>query len=325
MSKLSDAAALIQRSQRIAVSTHVTPDADAIGSLLGLGLSLELAGKQALLLCDDPVPRALAFLPGSDAVQISLPDDFTADLLISLDASDTERLGTPVQPLLESGIPVLNIDHHVTNLNYGTVNLVVDNASTAEVLLPLLDALNLPLTQDTATCLLAGVVGDTRSFSTSNVTPETLTNAARLTGAGADLALVTEMIFNRRSYNVLRLWGLGLGNLHLDKNVIWTALSLGSRRRMGLDWNGANGLSSLLISAKEANIAAVFVEQPDNKVDVSLRARPGYDVATVALSLGGGGHPQAAGCVLIGRFTEVTQRVVKLLMTQAAQPGDEAR
>jgi phosphoesterase RecJ-like protein len=323
MGSLDDAVALIGQARRIAIVAHSSPDQDAIGSLLGLGLALETVGKRVALLCDDPVPRLLRFLPGSDRVHSALPADFTPDLLVSLDSSDTDRLGRVAQPLLEGGIPVLNVDHHVTNVNYGTVNLVEDRASAAEVLLPLLDALAIPLTRDVATCLLAGVVGDTRSFSTANVTADTLTAAVRLVEAGADLAYVTEMALNRCTVNALHVWGLGLSALQLEDGVLWTAIPLESRRRMGLVGVGSNKLSSMLIGAVEANVAAVFEEQPGDQVEISFRARPGYEVASLALSLGGGGHPLAAGCTLEGSLDEVVQRVVGLLKAQVAQPTGE--
>ncbi len=315
---------LIQRAQRIVIATHVSPDVDAIGSLLGLGLTLERLGKQIILLCGDPVPHALAFLPGSNKVQSAIPCEFDADLIVTLDSSDTERLGEAVQSLVESGTPVANIDHHVTNSGYGMHNLVLPGcASTAELLLLLLDALDAPLSQDVATCLLAGVVGDTRSFSVAGVTPETLLAAARMVGAGANIAHVTEMTFGRRSLDTLRLWGLGLTRIRADGDVVWTVLSLEARKQAGLHDTGMSGLSSLLIDAEEANIAVAFFEQSGGQIEISFRARPGNDVATVALALGGGGHPLAAGALVEGSLDEVVRRVIGMLKVKTAQPEGE--
>lgn len=322
MSPIEDAARLIKASNRVAIATHVSPDSDAVGSLLGLGLALRTLGKEVALLCDDPAPARLRFLPGSDGIAAST--DLQADLFIGVDASDPERLGKISAAWLSGDIPVLNIDHHVTNTGFGAINLVDPQAAaTTEVLLPLLDALGVALTADIATCLATGLVGDTRSFSTSNVTPSTFLVAARLLEAGIDLAMITELVFNRRSLSMLRLWGLGLANLFMEDGVIWTAVPLAARREVGLREIGDTGMSNLLISVDDANIAAVFTEQPEGKVDISFRARPGYDVAGVALSLGGGGHTLAAGCVIAGTLDEAVARVVPLLKAQTANPAEK--
>ena len=319
MTPIEEAVRLMGSSQRIVIATHVSPDPDALGSLLGLGLGLQSMDKQIAFLCDDPVPSKLRFLPGSDAVTSST--DLQADLFIGVDASDPERLGNCSATWLSANIPVLNIDHHITNVNFGTVNLVDPQAAaTTEVLPSVLDALGVTITKEIATCLAAGLIGDTRSFATSNVTSNTMHIAARLIEAGIDLATITESVFSKRSLSTLRLWGLGLGNLHMDDSVIWTAISTAERRNIGLRDISDTGLSNILLSAEEANISAVFTEKPDNQVDISFRARPEYDVATVALSLGGGGHSQAAGCLIKGSLEEIIERVIPLLKAQISPP-----
>lgn len=320
MSDLEQAADLIRQAGRILAVTHLNPDPDAIGSLLGMDHILHALGKDVTLICDDPLPRSLAFLPGSQDVRQTIPESFAPQLIIGLDSSDVERLGTAIAPSLSGGIPVLNIDHHLTNTLYGGVNVVIDRASTAEILLPLADALGVGLSQKMATCILAGLIGDTRSFSTASVAPETFQAAARLIEAGADLADITERVFNRKTFNQLRLWGLALSHLALEDRVIWATIPRPDRVQLGLPDSGLNGLSNLLLSIAEANISAVFTEQDDGVIDVSMRARPSFDVAAVALSLGGGGHALAAGCKLAGSLDEAARRVVALLKVQTSQP-----
>jgi phosphoesterase RecJ-like protein len=322
MSPIEEAVKLIRASSRVVIATHVSPDSDAIGSLLGLGLALRSLGKEVALLCDDPAPARLRFLPGSDGIASST--DLQAELFIGVDASDPPRLGECSAAWLAGDTPVINIDHHITNLNFGSINLVDPKAAaTAEALLPVLDALGVTLTVDIATCLATGLIGDTRSFSTSNVTPNTFLAAARLLEVGIDLARITEIVFNRRSLSILKLWGLGLTNLSLEDHVIWTSIPLAARRQVGLRDIGDTGMSNLLISVDEANIAAVFTEQAATQIDVSFRARPGYDVASVALALGGGGHTLAAGCLIEGTLDEVIGRVIPLLKAQIANPADK--
>ncbi len=315
---LHDAVEFIRRAEKVALVAHLSPDPDAIGALLGLGHTIRLLGKQVVLLCDDPVPREVVFLPGSALVQTVSPDGFIPDVLVGVDASDAERLGQAWTQLAAFQPLTMSIDHHITNLRFGAVNLVNPAwASTAEGVLVLVDALGVALTPDIADCLLAGIVGDTRNFSTASTTPGSLEAAARLVSAGANIARVSEMIFNRRTVTLLRHWGVGLSNLHFVDGLIWTAISLPERQRIGASAANGSGLSNLLISAEEANIAAVFTEQEDGTVDMSLRARPGFDVAKVALTLGGGGHTLAAGATVAGALDEVIESAIPLLKQAA--------
>lgn len=311
---LAEIARRVNGARRVAIATHVMPDPDAVGSSLGLALALKSLGKEVVILSDDPLPDEVEFLPSASLFGAALPVGFVPDLLIALDSSDPERLGETAAPLLGAGVPIVNIDHHITNLRFGQVNLVEPAcAAVAEQLVPVIDALNVSFTQEIATCLLAGIVGDTRSFSTPSVTPETLRAAARLVESGADLAAITHAIFERHSFGMLRLWGLALSSLQIENGLIWATIPANDRHHLDLLGVEAKGLSSLLLSAEEASIAAVFTELADGQVEVSLRARPDYDVAAAALALGGGGHPLAAGCTVSGPLAEAVARVLAAL------------
>ena len=121
MTMLNDIAAGLGKAERIAVVSHADPDPDAIGSTLGLTLALRALGKTVVALNDDAPPAEIAFLPGADTLSKQVPDGFEPQVLVCLDSSDTVRLGKVAAPLLPSGIPVYNVDHHVTNLNYGSL------------------------------------------------------------------------------------------------------------------------------------------------------------------------------------------------------------
>jgi phosphoesterase RecJ-like protein len=311
---LADAVKLIQSARRIAIASHISPDSDAIGSTTGLGIALSGIDKQVVLLSADPVPENLRFLPASDQVTNSVPPDFEIELLIALDSSDGERLGEKFQPLLDGSLPVVNFDHHITNENYGTVNLVYGNCpATAEALLVLLDALSIDLTPDIATCLMAGLVGDTRGFGVEAVGPDTFLAAARLQAQCIDLPGIVSSVLHWRTVDILRLWGVGLAVLHFEDGILWTALRADRMRELDLANVGKPELSSLLITAQEADIAVVFTEKHDGKVDISFRAKPGFDVSNVAAELGGGGHRLAAGCLVDNPLDETIKMVVELL------------
>lgn len=318
-SALAAAVELLSRAKHIAAAAHITPDPDAIGSLLGFGLALREMGKQVTLLCDDPVPGSLRFLHASETIQDSIDPDTQVDLFVSLDASDIERLGAIVTPFFANSLPVLVIDHHITNIGFGTTNLVNPAwSATAEGVVELLRAMHHPLSHDVALCLLTGLVGDTRSFSTTNTTPDSMVAAAELMRTGADIRYVTEMLFNRRTLDSLRIWGIGLSHIHVTDGVVWSVISVEDRQKQGVEETNGAGLSNMLVTVDDAKIGAVFTEQPDGVVDASFRARPGYDVATVAFSLGGGGHAAAAGAKLQGPLMETARKVVALLTVAAS-------
>lgn len=319
---LKQASQLIQSAHRPLLICHVSPDGDAIGSLTGLGLALRRVGQEPILACSDTVPQRFDFVPGAESVVQEVNETF--DLVISLDASDLRRLGDFPQVPTFGDVPLLNVDHHLTNLDFGTVNLVDPHASsTAEVVFELLDYMSIPIDGQVATCLLTGIVTDTRGFRTSNVSTPVMEAVLRLMKAGASLPYITHQGLNRRPTAVILLWRAALTRLRIEDRLIWTSIPLAMRRDVGYAGNGDAGLVSFLISADDADVAVVFVEGDDGQVDVGLRAVPGFDVARVALQLGGGGHALAAGCSLPGPLEQAQVRMLAALRADLARQRRE--
>ncbi len=315
---LKQASQLIRSAHRPLLICHIAPDGDAIGSLTGLGRALRHEGLEPIMACSDPVPARFNYIPYVGAIVQDVSASF--DLVISLDCSDLKRLGHfPQMPTFRS-VPLLNIDHHLTNLDFGDVNLVDPHASSAaEVVLRLLEHMALPLDAELATCLLTGIVADTRGLRTSNVTIQVMDAALRLMKAGASLPYITHHTLDRRPTTAIRLWGATLAQLHIEDRVIWTSIPLAMRRTAGYAGNGDAGLVSFLVSGDDADVAVVFVEREDGRIEVGLRAVPGFDVAQVALQLGGGGHALAAGCNLPGPLGEAQARVLAALRADLAR------
>ena len=309
---LKQASQLIQSAHRPLLICHVAPDGDAVGSLMGLGRALRQMGLEPVLACSDPIPAKFNYIPDVETVVRDVSTSF--DLIISLDCSDMERLGRFTQVQAFESTPLLNIDHHLTNLNFGDINLVDARASsTAEVVLWLLEYMAVPLDAELATCLLTGIVTDTRGFRTSNVTVQVMEAALQLMGAGASLPHITQRTLDRRPTTAILLWRESLSSLQIKGRIVWTTISLAMRRAAGYGGNGDAGLVSFLVSADDADIAAVFIEREDGRIEVSMRATPGLDVAQVALQFGGGGHALAAGCSISGSLGEVQAQVLAAL------------
>ncbi|MEW5870260.1 MAG: DHH family phosphoesterase [Chloroflexota bacterium] len=292
---------LFQSAQRVLLASHIRPDGDAIGSLVGMGLALQEAGKQVQMVLADGVPSKLRFLPGSEQVRTRVKDAF--DLFCVLDCSDMERVGEIVPA---GTVPDVNIDHHRTNLNFARLNLVdVQAVSTTELVYGLLQALGWEPSLDVYSALLTGLITDTIGFRTSNMTAAALRLAAELVDAGADLPGLYQKALGSRSFQAARFWGAGLSGLQLEDRLVWTTLTLADRQAANYNGRDDADLVNLLSSIENADIAIIFVEQPDGRVKVSWRAQPGFDVSELALKFGGGGHAAAAGADIKGSLEEV--------------------
>jgi len=296
----------IRTSQRVLVATHVRPDGDAIGSLLGLGLALRQAGKSVQMLSTDGVPVSYRHLPGSQDIIQRPEGEF--DLTIVLDCSDQDRAGKNFNGF---NPPDLNIDHHVTNLLFAKLNLVDTTAvATAEILAGNLGGWDLPMTPDVAAALLTGIITDTLGFRTSNMTPKVLRLAADLMEVGAALPDLYQRSLVERSFEAMRFWAAGLAKLEREGPIVWTTLSMADRQGTGYPGRDDADLINELSAITDAAVSIVFVEQPSGNIKVSWRAQPGIDVSAIALRFGGGGHPSAAGAEVEGTLDDVRQRII---------------
>jgi bifunctional oligoribonuclease and PAP phosphatase NrnA len=309
----------IDDAQTVLVLTHVDPDGDAIGSLTAVGNALARMGKQVTMACDDSVPVRFRFLPLTDKVQKGISPEAVFDLAIALDCGDESRMGRTFADLNQKPF-LINIDHHVTNTSFGQINLVDGEAtSTAEMLYELFVAIGVEITADIALSLLTGVVTDTLGFRIVGVTPRTMEITSALMAAGADLSLVTMLALNLKPLSTIRLWQLGLNQMKLDGGLAWTSLSYKAQQEIGFNSPSSVGLVNILANIEEAVMSAVLLEQQDGSVRVGFRCRPPYSVSEVALNLGGGGHPLAAGCTLDGPLAKAEALVVGMCKESITQ------
>lgn len=304
-----------QTAKRILVLSHIRPDGDAVGSLLGLGMALAGIGKEVQMVLEDGVPSSFRHLVGSERIATRPEGQF--DLVVAVDASDLERIGKVLNAIQrrdsrQSDVPDINIDHHVTNLNFARYNLVVtDAAATAEIIANHLGNFGLTLNQAIASALLTGIITDTIGFRTVNMAPQVLHTAAALMEAGADLPSLQMSALHRRSFVTAKLWGLGLSKLRREGPIVWTSLTGKDRQEVGYPGRDDGDLINLVSSIDEAAIAMVFVEQNNGTIKISLRAQTGLDVSRIAQAFGGGGHMAAAGAQIEGTLEEVQEKVLQ--------------
>ena len=311
---VSDFSSLIQRlrqASRILLITHVSPDSDAIGSELGMAHALRLLGKSATPSCADAIRDRFDILPGHAEVVTQVNSAF--DLAMALDCGDEPRLGSVWANLPDPKPFLINIDHHISNTRFGQINWIDPSAaSTAEMVLQVVDQLGIPLNQEIAICLLYGIVGDTLGFRTPNTTPRQLQYAERCMAAGASLYESIDQQFNQRPRSLVCLWGKAITAMQIKDRIAYTAVSKAMRDACGMGISDLN-LSSFLVSINEVDRAAVLVEKDDGSIEISLRAKRGFNVSNAAVALGGGGHPLAAGATIAGPMNAATQQVLLAL------------
>ncbi len=309
--EVCNARQLIQSATNIVVVTHIRPDGDAVGSLLGLGLALEAAGKSVQMISGDGVPSTFRFLAGSDRIRTHIEElSGVLDLVVVVDASELSRTGTVLEGYPS---PHINIDHHPTNTFFAGINLVeVTAVACAEMIALLLPDLGLTTDKPVAEALLAGMLTDTIGFRTNNMSTRALNVASSLMDKGANLSEIYQKVLLQRSFQAMRIWGSGLSNLQRDGRIVWTALTLEDRKIAGYPGRDDADLINILSSISDIDISLIFVEQPDGNVKVSWRAASTIDVSGVAQWFGGGGHRAAAGATMPGPLAEAQKKVLEV-------------
>jgi len=320
---LAAAAAALRPARRVAVLGHVNPEPDCIGSTLGVTLCLRRAGLEAQAFNVDPVPEHLRFLPGvEELVQSSrLPGGWGAICVV--DTTDPERAGGLLHQI-PAGTPVVNVDHHLSNTRFGSVNWVEPQASSVgEMVCHLAGALQVPLTREIATNLLAAILGDTGSFRFANTTPSALRAAARLVEAGARPDLVAEGLYGGKRSQELRLLGEVLGTFQVGAGgaLAWIEVHRAALDRAGLGLDDIEGFIDYPRTVRGVELAVAFKENGPATTRVSFRSRGRVDVAALAARFGGGGHRNAAGCTVALPLREARPLVLGAAEQALAGPG----
>jgi phosphoesterase RecJ-like protein len=298
----------LAEARQVVIASHVRPDGDAVGSLLGLGLALQGAGKQVQMILVDGCPASFRHLDGSDQIQKTPQGEF--DTFITVDCADFKRVGKVFETI---GPPHINIDHHITNEKFGQLNLIeAEEVATSAILTNHLPEWGLQITQPVAAALLTGIITDTLGFRTANTTPEAMRQAASLMETGVDMPEIYMRALVRRSYPAARYWGAGLSSLESKHGIVWGTLTVANRKQAGYGGNDDADLINIISAIDGNKVGMIFVEQTDQHVKISWRAlEPGIDVSPIAKHFGGGGHAAAAGADIPGTLSEVQPLVLK--------------
>ncbi len=285
---------------------HVHPDGDVLGTLLALGLSLEAAGWSVTYAGPHPVPEVLAFLPGAARWQVWSAPPHAFDVIVLTDCPNPDRTEGLLDGTRGAASRVLNIDHHPDNRGYGTVNWIDPSAAaTGEMVFDLIRALGHRVSPEIALNLFTAIHTDTGSFRYSNTTTRTFRIAAELTASGADPALVSDRLYQRRAPGALGTLGEVLRRVRVseDGRVAWLAVPHGLCSEAFL---AAEDLVTYPRSIEGVEVALLLREEAGGLVKASLRGKGQVAVNRIAHRFGGGGHENAAGCTLRATLEEAT-------------------
>jgi phosphoesterase RecJ-like protein len=298
----------LTKAQDILIVSHIRPDGDAVGSLLGLGLALRSTKKNVQMVLADGVPSAFRHLEGVDQIKTRVEGAF--DTFITVDCADFKRTGRPFESFRQ---PDLNIDHHITNEKFGILNLIEgEEVATSAILTNHLPRWGFAITQPVAAALLTGIITDTLGFRTANITPEAMRQVATLMDTGVDMPELYMRGFVRRSYEATRYWAEGLSKLQRKDGIVWCTLTLEDRKAAGYSGNDDADLINTISAIDGFKVGMIFVQQAEHRVKISWRAlEPGIDVSPVAQHFGGGGHAAAAGADVEGKLEEIQTDVLQ--------------
>jgi phosphoesterase RecJ-like protein len=325
VSDLGRAADALRDARAVAIACHLNPDADALGSMLGLAAFLRVRGTEVTTSYPNtPLapPRWAALLPGSDRlVEVK---DFPKEpaVMVTCDCASADRLG-PLLPVAHRAGELIWIDHHRSNDGLGTIPLVdPDASSTCEMVWRLIKEMGGEIPNDTAICLYAGLVTDTGRFQYEATTPDTLRLAADLREFDFDHTRLVQALYedNRREY--LTLVGRALGRLQHEPEVdlVWTYLTQADFRNSGVHAAETEDLIDVIRTDRDSDVAALVKQQRDGRFKVSVRSRGAHDLSAIAASFGGGGHRLAAGYTSTHGPAGTIERLVAALRGETVEP-----
>ncbi len=309
---LSQVVELIENKNSFAITTHVRPDGDGIGSSLGLCWLLRSLGKEAEVVLRDDIPPSYRQLPGAGEVKKVSAVNGKYDAVFVIECSDLARPGIGN---LENQLTV-NIDHHATSEHFGTINWIDATASAVgEMIYNLCKAIGGRISKEIAECVYLALVTDTGSFHFSNTTDRTLKVASELVKAGAKPHVISEVVYNSYSWSRIELMRQVLDTVKRDETgrVAWMRQSMKMVEKAGAVDGDNNGFVNMPLAAKDVFAVCYMREVQPNAYRVSLRSKGNLNVAKIAEKFGGGGHRNAAGCRVTGDWDECENRLVSTL------------
>jgi len=305
---------LIDSNETFLMISHVSPDGDAIGSILALGHVLESLGKKVFYRNEDGVPSSLSFLPHAQAVEQPGDEVLEVDVVFALDCATQPRLGKKVLHQASGAKLFVNIDHHKTNTRYGDCDFIdASSPATGQIIYNLCQALGYGITDVARDNIYVAVSTDTGSFRYRGTTSSTYSMIADLVEKGVDVAKINEDTYEKSPLRRVKLLGEYLSRLNVsaDGKVADWALPMAVKDELQLLPDDSEDMINHVRAIEGVLIAASFEDIDGGMVRISLRSKSDdLDVSAVAQQFGGGGHARAAGIRLDGPIASARERVL---------------
>ncbi len=303
----------IEECKRICIISHVNPDGDSIGSLLGLGIALKRDNEKdiRLALVDD-IPNEYKFLPRIDYLQ-NIDNNDKFDLLITLDCSDLNRLGS-CKYVSDNSSYIINIDHHKSNDYFGDINIVDSKASSAgELVFKLLKNMNTDIDKEIATCLYVSISTDTGSFKYDNTSSFTHNVAAELLEKDINKNEITTQIYQNRSLSKTKLFIKSINSMemYLNNKIGVVIVTQDMLKSCDADIKDVDGIVEFVRDISSVEVACILKELDSNEIKVGLRSKTDIDVAEICEKFRGGGHAKASGCTIFGNVNNAKKQLIE--------------
>jgi bifunctional oligoribonuclease and PAP phosphatase NrnA len=318
--------ALLEPGRRFVLTTHVQPDGDGLGSQLALYELIRACGSTARIINHDPTPGALDFLDPDRLCETYAPEVHddpieSADVVIMVDNSVPSRLAAMLAPVERSRAVRACIDHHPDPDPFWTVLVVNERAScTAELVWKLYGRMGRELSEPVASLLYAALLADTGRFRFANTTASAFRMASELVAAGADPAVVHGHLEESMAEGFVRLCGEMLTGMEIRSGgrLVLLRAPKAMLEKYGMVEEDLSEVINTSLRKRGSCLAALFREQQDGQIKVSLRSKGARNVNRLARAHGGGGHRNASGIVLEGALEEVVERLLADLEVLAA-------
>lgn len=312
----------LRGARRIAVASHLRPDADALGTTIAAALWLKAEGKEVTAWNEDGIPDKFRYLPGHEILTVPPESPQEFDVFLALDTSVKKRLGT-VLDAVAPGALWINIDHHISNENFADLNHVDPTApATGQILFEFFRQAGVDLTPEIATNLFAAISTDTGSFQYRGTGARTFEAGAALVSAGVDVADLSRAMYEtlpKRRFELLR-FALNQAEFHCGDRIATFSLTLADAARLGVLPEDNEGIIDQLRAIDDVVAAVFFEELPEGKIRVSARSKdPAVDVCKICQQFKGGGHPLASGARVRGSLENVKQEFLKAVCHEIGQ------
>lgn len=302
---ISSAVSFLKSHDNFTILTHAHPDGDTLGSGFGLCLALRVLGKKANVVNNEELPPKFRYL------EIER-QEFEEQTVVAVDIADVTLMGNEIKAKYESKVD-LSIDHHGSNRLFAQLNYVDSSAAAAaQIIFEVIEQLGVDFTPDMADCLYTGISTDTGCFRYANVTPATLRTAARLMELGASASEINVRMFETKTRTYAALERLALDGMQFfyDGKCALITITRAMFAESGSDENECDGIAAISRQIEGVLVGVTMRERRDGTYKASVRTHNPVDASAICARLGGGGHPNAAGCQLPGTREEATKLLI---------------